>query len=87
MKMSLCLVLAGTFMMACQPAMAGHLCGRYHVVRTSSAGQPGVGTQLVILDECTGTLWRWTEVEGTTYAGTLATYQPGSFARIIHVDR
>jgi hypothetical protein len=88
MKAAICwIVCAGVVVAASQPALAGHDARRYQIVRTLSAPERGSAGTIVVLDRRTGDLWTWSENEGTAYAGMLATNQPGSFARIIAVDR
>jgi len=85
--MVFCAVVTGAILAACQPAMAGSRHGRYQIIQTSFPQQAGDGGKIVILDRRTGNLWTWSEAEGTSYVGILATNQAGSFARIIQIAR
>ena len=74
-------------MTGAHPAAAGPHDGRYKIVPFPVA-QNGGPQKVVILDQRTGTLWGWSEAEGTSYLSrVLDPGNPGAFARIIHVDR
>lgn len=62
--------------------------GRYKIVQFPISQSGGKSEKVVFLDQRTGTLWSWSEAEGTSYLpGILEPGNPGSFARIIRVDR
>jgi len=70
-----------------QAATAGSDHGRYKIV-PYPVSQNGSSEKVVILDQRTGTLWTWSEAEGTSYVpGILQPGNPAAFARIIHVGR
>jgi len=70
-----------------QAATAGSDHGRYKIV-PYPVSQNGGPEKVVILDQRTGTLWSWSEAEGTSYLpGILQPGNPAAFARIIHVGR
>jgi len=78
-------ILTGTILAGSHAATAGSDHGRYRIVPypVSQDGGPG---KVVILDQRTGTLWTWSEADGTSYRpGILRPGNPGAFARIIHV--
>jgi len=60
---------------------------RYKIVQFP-INQIGKPAKVLFLDQRTGTLWSWSEAEGTTYLpGILQPGNPPTFARIIRVER
>jgi len=88
MRAAICsMAVTGLLVSAAQPAFAGEYGARYQIVQTSSDHDRSRTAKIVMLDRRTGDLWTWSERDGTAYAGILAVNRPGSFARIIVVDR
>jgi hypothetical protein len=88
MRTALYLVLViGAIMAGSHAATAGSHGGRYKIVPYPVVENGGPG-KVVILDQHTGTLWTWSEADGTSYVpGILQPGNPAAFARIIHVER